>query len=135
MFPPLLDILLRQAALLNSYLRSAHTGSVVLLAAALLLPVAQGGQLLASVARAARASVTMTAEHAPEPRVVSAPEGQSVVKKSPRARLFATALVGLPSRLGSPETAPEPAAAAGIPERTSPVLERRDLERGPPFFL
>ena len=51
---------LRQAAVLVAYLRSAHhMGSVLLLAAAMLLPLAQAGQFLAGVTRPARTSLTM----------------------------------------------------------------------------
>lgn len=134
MFPPLVDVLIRQAALLNAYIRSAHTGSVVLLAAALLLPFAQGGQLLASVARSARATVTMTAEQ-PATVLEAAREGHRPTIKGPGAHAFAPPVLGLPARLGSLEAGSEPVSGTLVPERTSPVLERRDLERGPPFFL
>ncbi len=136
MFPPLVDVLIRQAALLNAYLRSAHTGSVVLLAAALLLPFAQGGQLLSSVARSARATTSLTAT-AERPHTVleAAREGQRPTIKSPRAQVFGASALGLPVRLGSPEARPEGVSRTPLPEMTSPVLERRDLERGPPFFL
>lgn len=136
MFPPLVDVLIRQAALLTSYVRSAHTSSVVLLAAALLLPFAQGGQLLSSVARSARAtpSMTSTAER-PHTVLEASREGQRPTIKSPAARVFAASALGLPVRLGSLETRPEGVSRTPVPEMTSPVLERRDLERGPPFFL
>ena len=138
MFPPLVDVLIRQAALLNAYLRSAHTGSVVLLAAALLLPFAQGGQLLSSVARSARATTSMTAAATAEPPhtvLEAAREGQRPTIKSPGAHVFAASALGLPVRLGSLEARPEGVSRTLVPEMTSPVLERRDLERGPPFFL
>jgi hypothetical protein len=129
-FPPVVDVLIRQAALLHAYMRSAHTGSVVLLAAALLLPFAQGGQLLASVARSARASADR-----PHPVFERARESDRPTIQSPKTHVSAAAALGLPARLGSPEAGPEPVSGALVPERTSPVLERRDLERGPPFFL
>jgi hypothetical protein len=132
------DVLIRQAALLNSYLRSAHTGSVVLLAAALLLPFAQGGQLLSSLARSARATTSMTATASVErPCTVleAARDGQRPTLKSPRAQVFSASTLGLPVRLGSLEARPEGVSRTLVPEMTSPVLERRDLERGPPFFL
>jgi len=55
--------------------------------------------------------------------------------QGPKARVLDAAAMGLPARLGSLEAGPERVSGALVPERTSPVLERRDLERGPPFFL
>jgi hypothetical protein len=135
-FPTLVDVLIRQAALLGSYARSAHASSVVLLAAALLLPFAQGGQLLSSVARSARATTTLTAT-AERPHTVleASREGQRPAIKTPAARAFAATALGLPVRLGALEARPDRVPGAQVPEMTSPVLERRDLERGPPFFL
>jgi hypothetical protein len=134
--PPLVDVLIRQAALLNAYLRSAHTGSVVLLAAAVLLPFAQGGQLLSSVARSARATTSMASiPERPQTVLEAAREGQGPTIKSPRAHVFDASALGLPVRLGSLEARPEGVSRTLVPEMTSPVLERRDLERGPPFFL
>ena len=139
-YPPLVDVLIRQAALLSSYVRSAHTSSVVLLAAALLLPFAQGGQLLSSVARSARATTSMTTTAAaavdrPHTVLQASPEGQRPTIKSPTARAFAASAIGLPVRLGALEARPDRVSGTPVPEMTSPVLERRDLERGPPFFL
>lgn len=131
-----MDVLIRQAALLSSYVRSAHTSSVVLLAAALLLPFAQGGHLLSSVARSARATTMTTATAArPDTVLEASREGQRPTIKSPTARTFAASALGLPVRLGSLEARPERVPGTLVPEMTSPVLERRDLERGPPFFL
>ena len=135
-FPPVVDVLLRQAAALTAYLRSAHTGSVVLLAAALLLPFAQTGHWLGAVTQSVRTS-TSTALDQANPVQVAADLGASIGAGSHKAsRSFAPHVFGLPPELlGSPGAGPERVPGTPVPEEASRPLPRRDLERGPPFFL
>jgi hypothetical protein len=132
-FPPIVDVLIRQGAFLHTYLRSAHAGSVLLLAAALVLPFAQGARWLGSVARSARAGVILTA-HGPHAALEIAREGHRPTIKSGRARVGLEWVSGLPTRRGAPEADPEQTSSMPAPSVASPAL-RRDLERGPPFFL
>lgn len=134
MFPPVVDVLLKQGAILTAYLRSAHMGSVLLLAAALLLPFAQAGQFLAAVTRSVRTSGGVVAER-PSPVLLPATDDHSGTQNANPSDSFASTLFGLPARLASSGARPERIVEALVPEEAPSALVRRDLERGPPFFL
>jgi hypothetical protein len=134
-FPPVVDVLLKQAAVLVAYLRSAHMGSVLLLAAALLLPFAQAGQFLAGVARSSRTSLGVVAGR-PSPEFLPGTDSdRSVAAAADRSHSLSSMFFGLPIRLASAGCHPQAAQEAVAPEEAPSALVRRDLERGPPFFL
>lgn len=132
-FPPVADVLLRHVTALAASLRSAHASSVVLLAAALLLPLAQTGRWLAAATEYVRAAAP--AERLNPVLVVADPAGGSVAESHRTAHGWAATTLGHPPRLGSPGLNPLLLPRSPSPDPASGPPARRELERGPPFLL
>ncbi len=129
---PLFEMILRQALTLVAYVRSLHVGAVVLLTAALLLPFAQLAELGTLFRRPARA----TAPSGSAPAPVFAAADPSVDEEATRdAPVLSVLLLGVPPDLGAPHLAPTPLRHDAPDAGAGPIRVRKDLERGPPFFL